>query len=79
MAGGAKAKSPPMLVRFNFNGAVDSLPARSKARAGDVMVAQKDPPYHAVGAGRPDLSVIPNNEDGLEGVEGQVFVIPDAD
>ncbi|PKI26411.1 hypothetical protein CRG98_048900, partial [Punica granatum] len=56
MARGAKAKSPLVLVHFNFNGAIDSLSSRPKAGAGNVMVAQKDPPYHAVGAGRPDLS-----------------------
>ncbi|PKI31046.1 hypothetical protein CRG98_048563, partial [Punica granatum] len=35
MAGGAKAKSPPMLVHFNFNGALDSLSSRPKAGAGN--------------------------------------------
>ncbi|PKI32520.1 hypothetical protein CRG98_047089, partial [Punica granatum] len=69
MVGGAKAKSPPVLVHFNFNGAIDSLYSSPKAGAGNVIVAQKDLPYHAVGAGRPDLSIIPNNGDGLEGVE----------
>ncbi|PKI56796.1 hypothetical protein CRG98_022808 [Punica granatum] len=79
MAGGAKAESPPMLILFNFDGAADPLPARPKAGAGDVIVAQDDFPYHAVGAGWSDLSVIPNDGDGLEGVEGQVFIVSDAD
>ncbi|PKI31045.1 hypothetical protein CRG98_048564, partial [Punica granatum] len=35
MAGGAKAKSPPMLVHINFNGALDSLSSRPKAGAGN--------------------------------------------
>ncbi|PKI59639.1 hypothetical protein CRG98_019976 [Punica granatum] len=79
VAGGAKAESPHMLILFNFNGAADSLPACPKAGARDVIVAQKDFPYHAVGAGQSDLSVISNDGDGLEGVEGEVFVVSDAD
>ncbi|PKI30860.1 hypothetical protein CRG98_048749, partial [Punica granatum] len=58
-----------MLILLNFNGAIDPLPARPKADAGNVVVAQKDFPYHAVGAGRSDLSIIPNDGDGLEGVK----------
>ncbi|OWM65105.1 hypothetical protein CDL15_Pgr028288 [Punica granatum] len=38
VAGGAKAEFPPMLVFLNFNGAVDSLPVRPKAGAGNVIV-----------------------------------------
>ncbi|PKI54163.1 hypothetical protein CRG98_025458 [Punica granatum] len=79
MAGGAKAESPPMLVFLNFNGVIDPLPMRSKAGAGDEVMAQENFPYHAVGAGWSDLSVIPNDGDGLEGVEWQVFVVSDAD
>ncbi|PKI31052.1 hypothetical protein CRG98_048557, partial [Punica granatum] len=55
VAGGAKAKSPPMPIFYNFNGAADSLPACSKAGAGNIIVAQKDLSYHAVDAGRSDL------------------------
>ncbi|PKI41309.1 hypothetical protein CRG98_038295 [Punica granatum] len=73
--GGAKAESPPMFILFNFNGAIDPLPARPKASAGDLVVVQENFPYHAVGVGWSDLSVIPNDGDGLEGVEGQIFVV----
>ncbi|PKI70616.1 hypothetical protein CRG98_008990 [Punica granatum] len=79
MAGGAKAESPSMLVLLNFNGAVDPLSARPKAGAGDVVVAQENLPYHAIDAGWFDLSVIPNDGDGLEGVEWQIFIVSNAD
>ncbi|PKI77382.1 hypothetical protein CRG98_002223 [Punica granatum] len=68
-----------MLVRFDFNGAIDSLPARPKSGTENVIMAHKDLPYHAVGAGGSDLSVISDNGDSLKGVERQVFVVPDAD
>ncbi|OWM68083.1 hypothetical protein CDL15_Pgr012668 [Punica granatum] len=69
-AGGAKAESPPMLVFLHLNGAIDPLLARPKAGVGFVVVAQKDFPYHAIGVGQSNLSVIPNDGDGLEGMEG---------
>ncbi|PKI33937.1 hypothetical protein CRG98_045672 [Punica granatum] len=61
-AGGAKAESPPMLVFLHLNGAIDPLLARPKAGVGFVVVAQKDFPYHAIGVGQSNLSVIPNDE-----------------
>ncbi|PKI67498.1 hypothetical protein CRG98_012082 [Punica granatum] len=66
MARGAKAKSSPVLVLFDFNGAVDPLSVCPEAGAGDVIVAQLNLPYHAIGARWADLSVVPNDRDGLE-------------
>ncbi|PKI26179.1 hypothetical protein CRG98_049132, partial [Punica granatum] len=74
-----KSRVPSYAYTLQLQWAVDPLPARPTAGAGDVVVAQENFPYHAVGAGWSDLFVISNDGDGLEEVEGHIFVVSDAD
>ncbi|PKI62847.1 hypothetical protein CRG98_016798 [Punica granatum] len=66
VTGRAKTKSPPVLVFFNLDGAVDPLPMCSKPGTRDVIMAQQNLPHHAVSAGWTDLSVVSNDGDGFK-------------
>ncbi|OWM88837.1 hypothetical protein CDL15_Pgr020791 [Punica granatum] len=62
----AKTESPPVLVLFNLDGAIDPLPLCSKPGTRNVVVTQKDLLDHAVSTRWTNLSIVPNDGDGLE-------------
>ncbi|PKI49824.1 hypothetical protein CRG98_029801 [Punica granatum] len=79
VAGRAKTESPPVLVLFDLDGAVDPLPMCFEPGTRNVVMAQQDLPHHAVSAGRTDLSVVLDDGDGVERVEGEVLIVPNTD
>ncbi|PKI42144.1 hypothetical protein CRG98_037460 [Punica granatum] len=79
VAGWAKTEFPPVLVLFHIDGAGDTLAVCLEAGTGDVVVLQPNLPNHAVSTGWTNLSVIPDDGDDLERMEGDVLISIDAD
>ncbi|PKI69659.1 hypothetical protein CRG98_009930 [Punica granatum] len=76
---GGRMWAPTRVNSGPHNGMTDSLCLCPEPNSGDVVIPQQNLPYHAIGQGWTNFSVVSDHGDGVEGMKGEVLIFPNAD